>query len=196
MLCVTSQANVSIRQDARRGCREGQRTDVALRTRSRTRQTLQRTQASYGSHRHGPEDERCGQTRPAPLEPGASAPLPRGPFGQKPRARVAAALPQHAPAPLLGRPTAEAKLCPSSRSVACSKTQTEFIATVTSGISSQRTAIGIFCRRHFLVYLVLGDLSVLRERLHPLLRDFPQPSRVHCQPRVCHYSFLPSFLLL
>lgn len=52
MLCVMSQANVSIRQDALLGRSAGQRTDVALLTGSRTRQTLQRTPTSYGGHRH------------------------------------------------------------------------------------------------------------------------------------------------
>lgn len=80
---------------------------------------------------------------------------------------------------------------PTAKLVAYSKTQIELLGTVTSCISSQRTKIGIFFRRHFLLYLVLVDLNVLSDVLHPLLiRLSHSPADFTASPR---FAIIHSF---
>lgn len=75
---------------------------------------------------------------------------------------------------------------PTAQLLAYSKSQ---IGTVTSSISSQRTKI--FFRRHFLLYLVLVDLNILSDVLHPLLmRLSHSPTEFTASPRfVIIHSF-------
>lgn len=89
----------------------------------------------------------------------------------------------------------EAKLRPSyvptAELVAGSKAQIEFIGTGTSCVSSHSTKIGIFFRKCFLLYLVLVDLNVLSDVLHPLLlRLSHSPAEFTASPR---FAIIHSF---